>query len=135
MFFFNHFINWCMISRSQLNSYFVSIQQFFYTVLFSEFSFITVDSKHSKRHIMFFHKNFATVSVLKLNKIRVFIHSIKSCFIMTSAFINFDWNRWTQSIFIFWNKLEIQMKWSVFSSRLRAHNWHDLQLTTYFSQF
>ena len=38
MFFFNHFIDRCMISRNQLNSYFISIQQFFcYNFIFEIF--------------------------------------------------------------------------------------------------
>ena len=103
-------------SRSTYFIFCIGSTIFLLQFFFSRSSFITIDSKYLKWYIIFFHKNFATVFAFKLNKARVFIQSIKSFFIITNTFINFDRDKWTRSIFIFWNRFEIQMKWSVFFS-------------------
>ena len=122
MFFFNHFINRYIINQNQLNSYSVSIQQLFcYNFIFEIFvHYDRFETFKTTYNVLL--QNFRNSFRFKLNKTQIFIYSVKSFFITTSVFINFDWNRWTQSIFIFWNKFEIWKRWNAFSFRLKARS-------------
>ena len=134
MFFFNHFIDRCMINRNQFDSYSVSIQQLFYYCFIFEIFVYHCQLETLKATYNVFSQKFRNSFRLQIKQSTNFYSINQIIFIITNTFINFDWNKWTQSMLIFWNRLEIQMKWSLLFFRLRARSWHDSQLTTNFSQ-